>query len=94
VNKELRQDLEGLTGYIFENEFEDMVYCLINEPLYVEEGIITEENSERLTELNLGDQKEFRIASDIVEKCCENLNNRHIYALAYRLWKNLKHFSL
>jgi len=39
-DKETKEDLIGLTGYIYEMEYEDMIQQLINEPSYLEEGII------------------------------------------------------
>jgi hypothetical protein len=81
MNKKLREDLDGLCSYIFEHEFEDFVECLCNEPLYLEEGIITEAEAEELCDCSA------RRVEEITDKAAENTECCHAYALAHRLWK-------
>jgi hypothetical protein len=81
-NKERFEDIDGLCQYIFEHELEDMLECLVNEPLYVEEEIITEQDVEDIND-NFGINP---IVDRILDKACMNINNRHIYALAYRIY--------
>ena len=87
--KELREDIDGLTGYIFEHELEDFVECLLSEPLYLEEGILSEEEIEELDSLRWGVSSEGERAMELVIKASLNPNCRHIYALAYRIWYNM-----
>ena len=85
----MREDIEGLTGYVFETELENFLGCLLQEPLYIEEGIITEEDHNKLCEFyeNVVDSEDAIM--EIVNKACENKNNTHIYALAHRIHMEL-----
>ena len=82
---ECREDLIGLTGYIFEMEYKDMIQQLVDEPSYLEEGVITQEELDELESLRWSDDR----IEQIVIKACLNQNNLHVYALAYRIWKEL-----
>jgi len=84
-DEETKEDLIGLTGYIFEMEYEDMFQQLIDEPSYLEEGIITQKEYDELENLPQSDDR----VEEIVIKSCLDSNNLHIYALAYRVWHNL-----
>ena len=84
MDNQTRKDVQCLIDYCFEFEAEDVIEVLINEPAYLEEGIVTEEEVETL--YNSGDKDEIW---DIVEKACDNTEFMHIYACAYRAHKAL-----
>jgi hypothetical protein len=83
LSEERKEDLDALCSYIMEMEYDDVVTCLSGEPLYVEEGILTEEQADLLQGMSDEDQQA------LVDKCCENNAFRHVYALAWRLWKDV-----
>jgi len=82
---ECKKDLEGLVNYVVEMEYRDMIQQLMDEPSYLEEGVITEAEFKELENLRWSDNR----VEEIVDKCCLNPNNLHVYALACRVWKEL-----
>ena len=82
------EDLFGLCSGVMAYERDDFITVLLNEPLYVEEGIITEKEVEELTTV-----PEKR-AREIVDKAAKNPEMAHVYALAYRLLDKIKHIEV
>jgi hypothetical protein len=89
MNSDLKEDVIGLTGYIFEHELEDMIEQFYEEPSYVEEGIISEEEADFLSECTMRNAEESNKVMKIVDKACDNPLNLHVYALAHRIFKRI-----
>jgi len=85
MNKALLEDLDGLTSYTFEHEFEDFVDSIVESDVYCD--IVDEKDVNRLSELRMNGNLESDEALDIIYKIAENLECRHVYAIAHRLWK-------
>lgn len=82
MNAKTKEDLKGIVGFIIEYELKDMIAVMEDEPDYVETGIITEAELETL--MSTMDENDPAI-KDIIDKACQNEDNLHVYALAYRV---------
>ena len=82
----MKEDALKLTEYVLESESEDFIHQLLSEPSYIEEGIISEEVVGTICNSDL-DEDEIRAA---YKDAALNPKCTHPYALAYRIWVELK----
>jgi len=83
LSKEREKDVEALFEYIFETETDNFHRTIENEDYFVEEGILTESESEEFIE---GDQDNRDRLYEISEKAAMNPKCNHIYAITLRLY--------
>ena len=85
MTEDQKKDLVGLVDYATEMNYEDMVQQLCDEPLYLEEGVVSEEEIMAIKNLSINSARLL----EIVIKASMNPNNLHVYALAYRVWQTI-----
>ena len=82
----MKKEALQLAEYVLESEGEDFIQQLLNEPCYVEDGVISKEDIEVIC----GDEAITDIEADktrkIYQKASLNPKCTHPYALAYRIW--------
>jgi hypothetical protein len=71
LTPELTNDLYGLCSYILEHEYEDMI------------GSLSDYNDCGLSDEELESLHDYQ--DELVQRVCNHPENRHVYALAYRL---------
>lgn len=74
-----------LCNYILDTEREDYVECLRNEPYYLENEIITEEEVHKLEFDKHSDESEA-----IIDRTTKHPSNPHIYSTACLLWEEIE----
>jgi len=79
LDDDIRLNIEQLLQYIFDqDERYDMANQIINGTLC--KGLLTKEEMDAFTTSPSG---------EVLDKVCNDPNNDHIYAFAYRVWKGL-----